>query len=113
MRRRGVTTRHRLAAFLAAKGRCQRYGWVIHPGKRWELDHVMPLALGGRDEPSNWQVLCAACHSHKTRRTDIPAIAKATRVRAKHLGAWQPTRVIRGGRRSRWKRKIDGTVVRR
>ena len=51
------------------------------PGQ-WELDHIVPLATGGRDEASNLQVLCPQCHRFKTqmervnfyfeRRLEIP-----------------------------------------
>ena len=33
-----------------------------------DIDHVTPLSAGGRDVPSNVQVLCrAVCHKAKTR----------------------------------------------
>jgi hypothetical protein len=27
---------------------CARCGELVHPGEPWDLDHVVPLALGGR-----------------------------------------------------------------
>jgi len=44
-----------------------------------ELDHITPLALGGADEPANWQGLCQPCHAVKT-RWDVGRIAKAKRL---------------------------------
>src|SRR5688572_11599751 len=32
-----------------------------------ELDHVIPLSKGGRDDESNIQGLCIDCHEEKTR----------------------------------------------
>lgn len=32
-----------------------------------EVDHIKPLHLGGTDERSNLQPLCAECHEQKTR----------------------------------------------
>ncbi len=31
-------------------------------------DHVLPKTRGGKDEESNLQCLCAACHARKTNR---------------------------------------------
>lgn len=33
-----------------------------------ELDHINPLALGGADDASNWQSLCAEHHKAKSAR---------------------------------------------
>jgi hypothetical protein len=112
-RRRSLSTRERLHLFLAAQGRCQRCRWALTPGTRWEVDHVIPLALGGRDQADNMQILCAPCHGGKTHRIDVPAIAKTARIRARHLGARTSRRPIPGGRHSRWKKTIDGRVLER
>lgn len=32
----------------------------------WHVDHVVPLADGGMDDPCNMQALCAICHADKT-----------------------------------------------
>jgi 5-methylcytosine-specific restriction protein A len=34
------------------------------------LDHIVPLARGGTNDPANLQWLCAACHSVKTATED-------------------------------------------
>lgn len=113
MRRRSLSTRERLDLFLAAKGQCQACGWQLRPGTRWEVDHVVPLALGGRDLIENLQVLCLPCHGTKTSRHDVPAIAKTTRVMARHFGAARARRPLPGGRQSTWKRMVSGRVVQR
>ncbi|NDB70139.1 MAG: HNH endonuclease, partial [Methylocystaceae bacterium] len=44
----------------------------------------------------------------------IPRIAKTKRLKAKHLGARSSAyRPIPGSKSSPWKRKIDGTIIRR
>jgi 5-methylcytosine-specific restriction protein A len=113
VRRRSLATRERLDLFLSAQGRCQRCGWALTPGIRWEVDHVVPLALGGRDATDNMQVLCSPCHSGKTRERDVPAIAKTARIRARHLGARTSRRPLPGGRHSKWKKTVDGRIVER
>lgn len=109
--RRRLSTRARLELFLAAQGRCNACDRILTPGTRWEIDHVVPLALGGADADHNLQVLCSPCHSGKTATRDVPAIAKAERIRARHLGAKRARRPMPGGRSSAWKRALDGRVV--
>lgn len=31
-----------------------------------EVDHVIPIAQGGTDDPNNLQSTCSACHRRKT-----------------------------------------------
>ena len=33
-----------------------------------ELDHIIPLGLGGADDPDNLQILHKACHAQKSRK---------------------------------------------
>ena len=113
-RRYVFSTSFRLNLFLKRKGTCASCSQKVDTGKAWDIDHVIPLALGGTNEPKNLQILCKPCHRSKTTKADIPAIAKTKRLKARHLGARSPsTRPIPGSRRSPWKRKMDGSVVRR
>jgi 5-methylcytosine-specific restriction endonuclease McrA len=43
-----------------------------------DMDHVVPLALGGLNHIDNWAALCRACHKGKTAK-DLRQIAKAKR----------------------------------
>ena len=112
MTRRRLTTQERLAIFLRRLGHCARCGGRIRPGQRWEIDHITPLGLGGRDAPDNLQVVCAPCHRDKTRR-DVSAVAKAKRVEARHWGAYRSPTPLPCGRASPWKRMMTGEVIRR
>lgn len=48
-------------------GKCLRCG----SPENLSMDHVIPLVKGGADDPSNIQILCRPCNSHKgTRTTD-------------------------------------------
>ena len=102
----------KLQAFARSGGICDKCGCKLMPGKI-EYDHTLPCAFGGTADLSNCMVLCRACHRAKTSNKDIPAIRKSDRVRAKHIGATKPHRAMPGSRASGWKRKFDGTVVRR
>jgi 5-methylcytosine-specific restriction enzyme A len=115
MKRRKVTAKMRLLLFLKSQGQCQSCRAKIHPGQKWELDHIIPLALGGPDSDSNLQVLCKICHAHKTTTRDTPTIAKVKRMKVKHLGAKpiQTQHPLPCGKSSPWKKKINGQIVRR
>ena len=113
-RRPTFSTSFRLSLFLKRKGKCAGCTQKIDAGKVWDIDHILPLALGGTNAPENLQILCRPCHRSKTSHSDIPRIAKTKRLKARHLGARTPsTRPIPGSRHSPWKRKMDGSVVRR
>ena len=85
-RRRGLTM-GRKRAIMASHGLlCARDGcsepWV-------EVDHILALALGGRDVDENCEGLCKACHLTKT-KSDVKAIAKANRIIARRNGTRRP-----------------------
>ncbi|MGE0829932.1 MAG: HNH endonuclease [Hyphomonadaceae bacterium] len=80
-----------------------------------EFDHVVPLGLGGGNDPDNWAALCVSCHASKT-RTDLHIIAKAKRQRRYYETG--RGRARRGGRFRRGfdrshRRHVDGAVTRR
>jgi 5-methylcytosine-specific restriction endonuclease McrA len=61
-------------AHIARYGQvCPGYGVLPHTAIREELsvDHIIPLADGGRNDPSNFQVLCLTCNKRKGRATDV------------------------------------------
>ena len=77
MKRQHLTPKIRLSLFLDAGGTCQSCHGKIHPGQKWEIDHIIPIALGGMDISSNLQILCKICHKHKTNTQDLSIIEKA------------------------------------
>jgi 5-methylcytosine-specific restriction endonuclease McrA len=79
---------------------------------KYHFDHVIPDAIGGDNSLTNCQVLCVACHKSKTTKIDVPMIAKAKRVADQHRGIRKQSR-FPGSRDSKWKKRIDGTVVAR
>lgn len=104
----------RVKIFTANDGRCDFCGQKIQIGQRWEVSHRRPLELGGTDTPDNMFPACYPCHREHTAKVDLPAIAKAKRREAIHLGAKATSkRPIPGSRASGWKRHFDGSVSRR
>ena len=64
---RGRALQRRRETFFRAHplcAACERNGRVAAAAI---LDHVIALAEGGSDEPSNWQGLCQACSDAKTK----------------------------------------------
>lgn len=112
MTRRTWTSKRKLAVFEVHGGRCHICGVKIDGTREaWELEHIIPIALGGADDETNTAPAHVACHKPKTAQ-DVARIAKANRVRAKHMGAKPETRaVIPGSKASRFKRKVGGGVV--
>lgn len=113
MSRRSWTAKRKLAVFEAHKGRCHICGERIDGTREpWELEHIIPVAMGGDDDETNAAPAHVACHKDKTKR-DVKAIAKANRVRAKHIGAKaKPRNPLPGSKGSGFRKKMDGTVVR-
>lgn len=106
MTRREFPRKVKQAAFMRAKGKCENCTAKLYPGK-YRYDHRLPDALGGEPTLDNCWVLCNNCDSPKTYEHDIPAIAKANRIRDKHIGATKPKRPWGG----KYRKKMNGDVV--
>lgn len=112
MTRRRRTTLQRAAIFEAHGGICHLCGAKINGTREaWDLEHVVPYALTRDDSDENLRPAHASCHKAKTAQ-DVGQIAKAARVSAKHKGARKPGSMP-GSKASPWKRRVDGTTVRR
>lgn len=83
MTRAEFTKATKLAAFKRANECCEDCGNLITT--RAEYDHIVPAAIGGRNDLDNCQCLCRKCHRRKT-DTDWPAIARSTRLYEKRAG---------------------------
>lgn len=58
-------------------GHTCRYCGAKAPDAKLTVDHVVPVALGGTDEPSNLVTACDACNGGKTSSSpDAPLVAK-------------------------------------
>ncbi|WP_417261658.1 HNH endonuclease [Celeribacter sp.] len=113
-----LTDAQRRGVLFDQKGLCADCGRTINlaKGDAFEIDHEIPVALGGSNqwrnaETRNMRALCVPCHRAKTTR-DIKAISKAKRVAAKFRGEHPPARhQIPGSKRTRFIKKLDGTVI--
>lgn len=78
-----------------------------------EIDHVIALALGGKDSDENLEGLCRHHHAQKTRR-DVKMISKAKRIEKKQdRENRKPSQLQSRGFDKRWRKKMNGQVVRR
>jgi 5-methylcytosine-specific restriction protein A len=109
--RRPLSTARKIAIFVAAKGICHLCGGYIH-GKPWEVEHVIPLAMGGADDETNMRPAHKVCHAPKTAQ-DATDIARAKRREARHLGIKRSSRPIPGSKASGWRKPFNGPPERR
>ena len=49
--------------------RCQLCGKRMEDGVGLQIDHIIPIAKGGKTVPSNLQVLCSKCNGRKSSKT--------------------------------------------
>ena len=91
-------------ALRRAAGKCEGENCGALFGVKFHFDHVIADGLGGEPTLDNCAVLCHPCHDEKTRKHDVPLIAKVRRISDKHNGIKKP-RTIRT-----W-RKFNGEIV--
>lgn len=106
-----LSTRRKLGIWEREKGLCMMCSTRLQPGK-FIYEHVRALELGGTDTDDNIRLTCLPCAGVKT-KDDHRRAAKAKRVKVKALGLKKSKNPLPGSKGSKWKRKMDGTVVRR
>lgn len=84
----------RAAVIQRSGGTCEHEGCYGHSDELTtagqpilEVDHVVDLAQGGHDEPSNMIALCPNCHALKTRGANRKTLRAVLKHRAKELHA--------------------------
>jgi len=99
-----------------AKGipHCEKCGIILTAGNT-AFDHAIADGLGGEPTVENCQILCIrVCHKKKTHEEDNPIMQKADRVLKRTYGiVTRKGRPMPGSKASGFKRKFDGTVVKR
>lgn len=112
MSRREFPAKVKVAAFQRANGRCEACTAKLMPGKI-RYDHILPDQLGGEPTLENCACICSACHTAKTSRQDVPAIAKAKRIQQKHLLRKTSSRPLPGSKASGWRKPFNRPPERR
>ncbi len=102
VKRKRLTALQRIRIYDAASGVCCLCKEPIAP-KKWIIEHLVPLWLGGADDDSNMAVAHYDCAIAKT-SSEAPVKARGDRQRAKHLGIKKPRTI------TTW-RKFNGTIV--
>lgn len=106
--RKAMTPARRKRVLVAFGCRCSHPGCEETVGL--EIDHRVPLELGGSEDDSNLEPLCVEHHKDKTKR-DIPAIARARRIRKREAGEKKAGRPIKSRGFDKTKsRRMDGSV---
>lgn len=107
-----IPDRVRVRVFEHHGGICHLSGRVIRAGELWDLDHIIALANGGEHRESNLVPVLREPHRLKTRE-DVALKSKIYRKKAVHLGIKSRGKSLPGSKNSPWKRKLDGSLVRR
>lgn len=66
---------HKHTMYGVQEGRCNGCE-VLFPFRNMTIDHIIPRARGGTDDPQNLQLLCGACNSTKGTGTQEDLIVK-------------------------------------
>jgi 5-methylcytosine-specific restriction endonuclease McrA len=109
-----IPQRVRIRVFERNRGICQcgctRRIW---PGQRWETDHIVAIINGGENREKNLQTLLGDCHDKKTGK-DVAQKSKTYERKLMNHGIKKKRGPpMPGSKRSKWKRRMDGSVVRR
>lgn len=102
-----VPPRVRVRIFEREGGICHITGRKIAPGEAWDLDHRVPLILGGEHRESNLFPALREPHRKKT-AAEMAVKSKIAQVKKKHLGLSKSKTPLT---HPRLKRRMDGTVV--
>jgi 5-methylcytosine-specific restriction endonuclease McrA len=69
-------SRRRRRIFDESGGKCHYCSTALTLDGKWHIEHKMPKALGGGDEPGNLVASCVPCNHEKIDTTDIEYKAK-------------------------------------
>jgi 5-methylcytosine-specific restriction endonuclease McrA len=99
-------------ALKRAVGKCEAADCGALFGVKFHFDHIIADGLGGEPTLDNCAVLCHVCHDEKTRKHDVPRIAKMKRVWDRHNGITAPRAKIqsRGFAKAAPQRKASAPV---
>lgn len=106
-----IPDRVKLRVFERYHGRCYLSGIRLTPGT-WEIEHKIAIINGGENRESNLApVSKGKVHREKTIE-DLKIKTRSYKVRKRNVGIRKKSK-FPGSRDSAWKRKVDGTWVKR
>lgn len=105
-----VPPRVRARVFERDNGKCCECSRKIGPADRWICDHAVAIINGGENRETNLRVICDWCDKKVKTPADVAIKSKTARIKAKHLGI-EKRSTFSCSRQSKWKKKLDGTVV--
>jgi 5-methylcytosine-specific restriction endonuclease McrA len=108
-KRGNLSARRKLAIWEREKGFCMICGIKLITGG-FIFEHVKALELGGSDTDDNIRLTCKPCATEKT-KTDHSTAAKAKRSKTAVLGLKESKTPLPFGKGSKFKKKLDGTIV--
>ena len=106
------TAKQRAEIFRDAKGKCHLCKRKIADGEFWHVEHPKARGLFGSDKQEDMRPAHIDCHAVKT-KADNKIMRKSDRQMKKHFGTKRQGQPIPGSRRSGFKKKFNGEVVRR
>ena len=83
-KRGSMTPQRRARIFLAHHSRCYKCTRKLGPSDDWDLDHILALENGGKDEDENLAPICDWCHESKT-GDDHGLAGHGRRMATKHI----------------------------
>lgn len=108
-----VPPRVKVRIFIRYNGECQcGCGTRISVGDKWDCEDEIAIINGGERREKNLRPFLTAHHPQKTAR-DVAIKSKTYRMAKKHLGIKKSSRPMVGSKASPWKRKMDGSIIRR
>jgi 5-methylcytosine-specific restriction protein A len=109
-----IPNRVRMRLIQEKNWKCWKCNRFLLPSinTRFHIDHRIALINGGENRESNLQALCTECHMIKT-AIDVKAKAKTYRIHKRKAGIKKKGRTFATNKTGKFKRKMDGTIVRR
>ena len=104
-----IPARVKLRVFQAHSGICHIAKRKIRPGEPWDAEHVIAIINGGENRESNLAPALRSKHPEKTAR-DMAEKSRTYRKRKSNLGIKKRS-TFACSRDSKFKKRIDGTVV--
>lgn len=71
-------SRRRREVFERSSGRCHYCTQVLTLDGKWHVEHQMPRALGGTDDPVNLVAACVSCNLAKSDTTAVEYLTRLT-----------------------------------